>query len=184
MKMLSVLVIVAVVGSSGCAQVLGAPDYGSGTGRPGEHDYLRTSVVSRWDRVMSLSPNWKIEVVDGNAVTETGRFVRASPWSVTLLAAAGEREIARDDVIRINLVGTDDRSAKHRLAAGAAWGALVYGLSMSLIPSAGGGKLWAAPPKVWAGGAAIGVIQMTGQIASDRRRRTIYVAPMGTPPGR
>ena len=184
MRMFSALAIVAVIGSSGCAQMLGRPDYGPARGRPAEHDYLRTSVVNRWDRVMSLSPDWKIEVVDRNAVTHTGRFVRVSTWSVTLFATDGEREIARDDVIRVNLLGTDPRPTKSRLATAAALGAVLYGASMSVVPTAASGKLWVPPAQVWAGGAAIGVLQTTAQIAHDRRRRTIYVAPIGRQQGR
>lgn len=83
--------------------------------------------VTSWDRVASLRPGTRVEVIHGNLKRLHGHVVRTSAADITVQTSANPETVAKVDVVRVS---TRENSLKKRallgLAIGAAAGAAVF----------------------------------------------------------
>lgn len=171
--------LMATFGSGACAPMMRGPMYGPGMfGPPARPAIVQASPAGRWDEVMSLRPNWIIDILDAEGTMHTGRFVKASVKSLRFVTSSGEIELVRRDVIRVDLIHAEDGpgTTAKEVGIGAASGAASMAGAMALIPFLATGKLFAPPPRFWATGAVIGGLHAAQRAQSNRRPRTIYVA--------
>ena len=177
-----IAVVFAAGASSGCASMLGAPMMGPGMyappPRPSAIAAPPTSALGRWDQVMSLRPNWIVDVLDSDGYTHTGRFVRASVHTLTFVTTGGEHEMARAEVIKVDLIQAENESGAtaKEVGLGAAAGTVSIAASTALLPFLFCGKLFLPPPQVLAVGAVAGGMTAVGRGREARRPRTIYLA--------
>jgi hypothetical protein len=179
------MVLSAALATGACAPMLGgamaAGRYGRPMyGPPPPPAYVTQPSLNRWDQVMSLRPNWVIEVLDSEGRTHNGRFIRASVKVLLFSTSTGETELARQDVVRVDLLDAQatDGDAGKDVALGAATGALAMGGGMTLIPYLLTGKVIVPPARFFVVGGAMGAVGALQRQDLDRRPRTIYVAPM------
>jgi hypothetical protein len=182
MKRAMLIAVIFAAGASGaCAPILGAPMMGRGMYTPPPRPTVSaapTSPFGRWDEVMSLRSNWIVEVLDAEGFTHTGRFVRASLHSLKFVTTGGEHELARPDVIRVDLIQADDGpgTTAKEVGLGAAAGAAGMAGAMALVPFLAAGKLIVPPARFWATGALLGGAKAAQAGREARRPRTIYLA--------
>jgi hypothetical protein len=127
---------------------------------------------------MSLRPNWIVEVLDSDGYTHTGRFVRASLQSLRFVTTGGEHEIARRDVIRVDLIHVEDAAGATAkdVTLGAAAGAVGMAAPTALLSFLFSGKLTLPPAPYLAAGALAGGVTAAERGRQARRPRMIYVA--------
>lgn len=182
MKRVMLLGLVFATGTCGaCAPILGAPMMGPARYAPPPKPSAVAAPAppfGRWDEVMSLRPNWIVEVLDSAGYTHTGRFVRASLQTLKFVTTGGEHEIARGDVIRVDLIQaevTPGTTAKE-VGLGAAVGAVGTAAATALLPFLFSGKVM-LPPAPYLGLAAVaGGVTAAERGREARRPRTIYLA--------
>lgn len=176
-----IALVVAAAASSSCAPMLGAPMMGTARyGPPPRASALGgpPSPFGRWDEVMGLRQNWIIEVLDSEGYSHTGRFVRASLRTLKYVTTGGEHEIAREDVIRVDLIQAENGAGAtvKEVGLGAAAGAVGTSVATALLPFLFSGKLFLPPPQVLAVGAVAGGVGAAERGREARRPRTIYLA--------
>jgi hypothetical protein len=160
------LMLLAVAGLSvGCAPIYGDPT----------RSYVRavttplspTDVVGRWDNVMMLPERERVHVLFMDGGRAEGEIVSASAIALKLAVAAGEIEIAVENVARVDRTATSDGVRRGlRAALHGAGGIGVLGLLTGHSP----------PARQYAAGAILGAeAGIHSQIPSGSR--TVYVAP-------
>ena len=180
----TVVVLIAALTTGACAPLMGgaiaAGRYGRPMFGPPPPPAYQQPSLNRWDQVMSLRSNWIIEVLDAEGQSHNGRFIRASVKVLRFSTNAGEVELAKQDVVRVDLLDaqTSGGDAGTKVAVGAASGALVTGAGIALIPYLLTGKVIVPPARFFVAGAAMGAAGALQQQHHDRRPRTIYVAPL------
>ena len=142
--------LAAGLATSGCAPYVSpVPRYGPGFASP---LFPTASAVAvdpsasargRWDNVMLLQPDSVLSVLtmDGQQV---GTLIRADGYGVRLLADGLEQQIARDEVMRIDLVhlpGSDVTAVARRTAGGALLGAGAAALFAGVLGGPPGRRL-------------------------------------------
>ena len=174
------IVLVASVGAGACAPMIGRPMFGAPMyGQPPVvAQPYQPPALGRWDQVMSLKPNFVIEVLAADGTTQAGRFIRADVQSLRFQANANEVNLRREDVIRVDLLAVPHAGATdaQEIATGAAKGALTMAGAMAAIPFLISGKVWVPPARFWAAGAVVGGIDAAQRNRYERQPRTIYVA--------
>ena len=157
--------------STACAPMYGS--YGaprvrpwSSSARQGPSLNLAT-VAGRWDNVMMLPTGARIHVLQMDGARAEGDIVSATSNALRIIVAAGEIEIAADNVARIDRVAESER--KRQTLSGAAHGVGVVGLLGLLV-----GK--APPARIFAAGAIAGA-DAGYHSAMPGGAQTIYLAP-------
>jgi hypothetical protein len=159
---------IAALSSGACAPMLMGGGYAQ-----------QPPALGRWDQVMTLRPNWIVEVLDAEGVMHNGRFIRASVRTLRISTSAGEIELPRADVIRVELLDAQDGADTGKnVAVGAATGALALGGGMALIPYLATGKVILPPARFFGLGAAMGAVDAAQRDRHGRRPRTVYIAPL------
>ena len=174
-------VLVAAGPPPACAPILSAPMMSPARyGPPPRSSAIGAppSPFGRWDEVMGLRQNWIIEVLDSEGYSHTGRFLRASLRTLKFVTSGGEYEIARQDVIRVDLIQAENGAGANakEVGLGAAAGAASIAASTALLPFLFSGKVFLPPPQVLAVGAVAGGITAAERGREARRPRTIYLA--------
>src|SRR5687767_3368609 len=173
-----VIVFAAALSCGACAPLMGgaiaAGRYGRPMHAPPPPAYMQQPSLNRWDQVMSLRPNWIIEVLDTEGRLHTGRFVRASVKVLLFSTNAGEMELTRQEVVRLDLLDaqTSEGDTGKAVAAGAAKGALATGAGVALIPYLLTGNVIVPPARFFVVGAALGAAGALQRQDLDRRART------------
>ena len=132
------------------------------------------SARGRWDNVMLLAGGSVIGVLtmDGQRV---GTLSRADGYRIRLVVDGIEQEIARQDVLRVDLVhlpGSDVRAVARKTAGGALLGAGAAALFAGVL----GGSAWPPPGVLVRGGAALGGVSGAASGLAEREGRVIYIA--------
>jgi len=136
----------------------------------------------RWDCVMLLPSDSMISVLtmDGARV---GKLTRADGYGVQVNVSGMEEQIARADVMRIDLVdlpGSEVAAVAKRTAGGAALGLGAAALIAGVL----GGEAWPPPGALLRAGAATGGVVGAQSALIDRQSRVIYIAESQPPPSR
>ena len=173
--------LAAGLATSGCAPYLSpVSPYGPGFAQPLIPARAPVDIDpsagarGRWDNVMLLQPNSVLSVLtmDGQRV---GTLVHADGYGVRLLVDGVEAQIARDEVMRVDLVhlpGSDVAAVAKRTAGGAVLGAGAAALIAGVI----GGSAWPPPGVLVRAGAAVGGTSAAGAAIADRQSRVVYIA--------
>ena len=156
----------------------------------GRHPGLRTvpavtvdpvaAARGRWDNVMRLAPGSIVDVLTQNGLAYVGGFSAADGYSVRVVVGGNEREIARADILRIDLVSPPGSDAG-AVAKGAVRGAALGVGLVALVSGVIGGEAWPPPAVVWRGGAAIGGVAGGETALARRQGRLVYLAESQQP---
>jgi len=186
-------IFAAGLATSGCAPYLApyGPGYGGGFAQPLVRPLPAAAVDQsaaargRWDNVMLLPVTSVVGVLtmDGQRV---GTLSHADGYGIRVLVDGIEQQIARADVLRVDLVhlpGSDVRAVARRTAGGALLGAGAAALFAGVL----GGTAWPPPGVLVRGGAALGGVSGAGAALADRQGKVIYIAesqrvPVRQPP--
>ena len=175
------LLVAAAATASGCAHLLSPYGYGRGY-RPSP--LARSPVIpmdptaaarGRWDHVMRLPARAVVDVlaIDGSAYV--GQLSGADGYAVRVMVNGIEEQIARTDVLRVDLVdlpGSEVGAVAKRAGAGA-----LLGLgAAALIGGVIGGEAWPPPGALLRGGAAIGGVAGGEAALAARQGRLVYLA--------
>jgi hypothetical protein len=175
MKKLCLMGAVAML-TAGCSPLLypGAYSYPAvGRARPAAAS--PSLPVGRWDNVMRLPRLAMIDVLTRDGFPTVGGFSGADAVSVRVDVGGTQLEIARDQVIRIDLVappGSHVGAAVRGAVGGAVLGAGAALLFAGII----GGEAWPPPGPLVRVGAAHGGVTGAASAISRRQGRIIYLA--------
>ena len=117
---------------------------------------------SEWQNLARIQPGTRVHVVERSLKSVQGTFIGFSDMQLTIAVKEKQTTIARDDIYRVNIIGTKrKRNAFIGLAAGAAVGAA---LVACCVEKESGGK--GTTPGAMAGfgglGALIGAVLPDG----------------------
>jgi hypothetical protein len=173
--------LLAAAATSGCAQLLSPYGYGRGY-RP--YPVVRPPVMpvdasaaarGRWDQVMRLPAGAVIDVLTRDSSAYVGLLRGTDGLNVRVMVNGIEEQIARGDVLRVDLVdlpGSEVGAVAKRATAGA-----LLGLgAAALIGGVIGGEAWPPPGALLRGGAAIGGVAGGEAALVARQGRLIYLA--------
>jgi hypothetical protein len=170
-------VVAAALLTTACAPLMGAPPYQSSPYAPGPFRTQDNALpIGRWDNVMRLPRASTIDVLTRDGRASIGLITGADEQSVTLDIRGAEVDIARREVVRIDLVdlaGADGVAVARRAARGAAVGTA----AMALVAGVIGGPAWPPPGAFLRAGAAGGAIVGGDSEWNQRRTRILYLAP-------
>jgi hypothetical protein len=124
---------------------------------------------------MRLPSGTVIDVLAMDGAAYVGALDAVDGASVRLLVREGEREVARADVMRIDLVdlpGSEVGAVARQAGVGAALGLGAATLISGVI----GGAAWPPPGALLRGGAAIGGVAGGGAAMAARAPRLVYLA--------
>lgn len=181
----ALLVLLAVVGTTGCAPML----YGPGRMVPPHGLFAPparpavgpgspwASVVGRWDNVVGLNSNALVGIVTADGTLRAGRFVRAGSGFVRLLESGVEVELPRADVARLDLLKSAEPIDGGELVRDAARGAALTGGLMMAVPYLITGRVYVPPARFWAAGAVAGGVASYQLQRFGRAERTVYISP-------
>jgi hypothetical protein len=133
----------------------------------------------RWDRVMLLPSDSMISVLTMDGV-RVGKLTRADGYGVQASVSGMQAQIARADVMRIDLVdlpGSEVAAVAKRTAGGAALGLGAAALVAGVL----GGDAWPPPGALLRAGAATGGVVGAQSALIDRQSRVIYIAESQPP---
>jgi hypothetical protein len=176
MKML--LLVVATVLTTGCSALLQPGPYHRsryGYGRPSmvASDY---APVGRWDLVMRLPRQTTIDVLTRDGQAHVGWFGGADEQHVRLDVAGAAVQLARVDIVRIDLVDMPG-STTGAVARRAAGGAILGTAGAALLAGIIGGQAWPPPGALLRAGAAGGALAGGEAELARRHPRIVYLAP-------
>ena len=180
--LVTVLVLVpAAAMTTGCAHMVSpyGPAYRPhGVARP----YALAAPVDpelaargRWDNVMRLPRGTVIDVLTMDGAAYVGALDSVDGATVRVLVRGGDHEIARANVMRIDLVdlpGSEVRAVARQTGIGAAVGLGAAALISGVI----GGSAWPPPGALLRTGAAIGGVAGAGAAMTARSQRAVYLA--------
>lgn len=174
MKKLMVVAAAAVL-ASGCGPLL----------YPGPHSYAPRArlqpvphpvPIGRWDNVMRLPRFAVIDVLTREGAAHVGSYAGANSDAVRVLVSGNEREIGRNEIVRVDLVDLPGSEAG-AVAKGALRGALLGAGAALLIGGVIGGEAWPPPGALVRGLAAAGGVSAGRGTLAQRQGRLIYLAP-------
>ena len=141
-----VVVVAAAALSAACAPMYGAPGAASMRGwshvSPPGPSFNPGSVTGRWDNVMMLPRGARIHVLQMDGTQAEGDLVSANVNALKMSVAAGDIDIAAENVARIDRVAASGK--KRQALSGAAHGAGFVGLLGLLAGQAPPVRLFAA----------------------------------------
>ena len=169
--MRNALMLLVVAGMNvGCAPLhAGAPPYAAARSyvRPVPAPVSSMEVVGRWDNVMMLPARSRVHVLLLDGGRAEGDIVAASPTVLKLTVAAGEIEIAVENVARVDRTVTSD--GVRRGLRGALHGAGAVGVIALLTGHTPAARQYAAGAIL---GAEAGI-----HSPAPSGSQTVYVAP-------
>ena len=178
--------LLAGAATSGCAQLLSPYGYGRGyrpypVARPPVMPVDTTAAArGRWDQVMRLPAGAVIDVLTLDSSAYVGQLRGADGHTVRVMVNGIEEQIARGDVLRVDLVdlpGSEVGAVAKRATAGA-----LLGLgAAALIGGVIGGEAWPPPGALLRGGAAIGGVAGGEAALVARQGRLVYLAENQSP---
>lgn len=174
MKKLMLVAVLAVL-TSGCAPFLYPTPY-SYAPRARMQPAPAPMPVGRWDNVMRLPRFAIIDVLTRDGAAHVGSFVGANSDAVRVLVSGDEREIDRNEVVRVDLVDLPGSEAG-AVAKGALRGALLGAGAALLFGGVIGGDAWPPPGPLLRGFAAAGGVSAGQAAFSQRQGRIVYLAP-------
>jgi hypothetical protein len=129
----------------------------------------------RWDQVMRLPAGAVIDVLTRDSSAYVGQLRGTDGLTVRVMVNGIEEQIARGDVLRVDLVdlpGSEVGAVAKRATAGA-----LLGLgAAALIGGVIGGEAWPPPGALLRGGAAIGGVAGGEAALVARQGRLVYLA--------
>jgi hypothetical protein len=162
--------------TAGCSPLLYPGAYSSpAAGRTRSAVASPSLPVGRWDNVMRLPRLAVIDVLTRDGIPTVGGFSGADAVSVRVDVGGTQVEIARDQVIRIDLVAPP-RSQVRAAVRGAVGGALLGAGAAALFAGVIGGEAWPPPGPLVRIGAAQGGLTGASSAISERQGRLIYLA--------
>ena len=170
--------LVAALATTGCAPYLSryGPGYAQPLIQPRPPVAVDPSVSARgrWDNVMLLPVDSVVGILtmDGQRV---GVLSHADGYGVRVMVDGLEQQIARDDVLRVDLVhlpGSDTRAVARKAAGGALLGAGAAALFAGVL----GGSAWPPAGALLRGGAAVGGVSGAMAGLAERQGQVIYIA--------
>lgn len=178
------LVVMAGLMATGCSPFLHPgmhpgmyPTPGPYFAPPAHHrPALEPMPTGRWDNVMRLPRLTTIDVLMADGTATIGHILGATAQAVTISVGGTSEQIARVDVMRIDLVdlpGSRTGSVAAETLKGAALGT---GAAM-LFAGVLGGDFWPPPGVALRAGAALGGAAGLERELMRRRQRIIYLAP-------
>ena len=129
----------------------------------------------RWDAVMRLPAGTVVDVLSQDGGVYVGALTAVDRSSVRLSVGGVEEEVARGEVLRVDLVdlpGSEVGAVAKRAGVGAALGVGAAALVSAVI----GGGAWPPPGALLRGGAAIGGVAGGHAELAARQRRLVYLA--------
>jgi hypothetical protein len=173
--------LLAAAATSGCAQLLSPYGYGRGyrpypvAGPPVMPVDTSAAARGRWDQVMRLPAGAVIDVLTRDSSAYVGQLRGTDGLTVRVMVNGIEEQIARGDVLRVDLVdlpGSEVGAVAKRATAGA-----LLGLgAAALIGGVIGGEAWPPPGALLRGGAAIGGVAGGEAALVARQGRLVYLA--------
>jgi hypothetical protein len=176
-------VAAAALLTTGCAQGLYPGLYAPRTPvmvRPRATTPVPVSPVGRWDEVMRLPVRSHVEVLTMDGLN-AGALARADGREIRIDVGGQELAIARDDVMRVDLVdlpGSEAGAVAKRAARGALLGAGAAGLVSWVF----GDQAWPPPGVLVRAGVAGGAVAGGQTALIQRQGRIVYLAPRQTSP--
>ena len=173
------LLLPALLAAGGCAQLL-IPDYGMAA----RHRHARRMAappplpVGRWDNVMRLERFATIDVLTADGAANVGPLVAADAKTVTVLIDGSPVQLAKADVIRVDLVALPG-SVTGAVARRAARGALLGAGAVALVTGVIGGPAWPPPGVAVRAGVAAGGLAGGQAAIAERQGRILYVQCAG-----
>ena len=169
------MVLAAAALASGCAPFL-YPGAHSFAPRPRIQQVSQAVPVGRWDNVMRLPRFAVIDVLTRDGAAHVGAAVGANTDAVRVLVSGDEREIGRNEVVRVDLVDLPG-SEVGAVARGALRGALLGAGAALLVGGVIGGEAWPPPGALVRGSVALGGLSAGQAAFVQRQGRLIYLAP-------
>ena len=156
--------------SSGCATMSGSwlgPSRGPSAPQ-------HCNPLGRWDMVMALRNGSVIRVATKDGALHTGRHAGAAAHGL-LLETRAQVQIARADILQVDVLKDSDRSVTRSILRGAASGALAFGAYEVTLGLLFAGRAHMPALRTWALGAASGA-GLGALGAATARPRTIYIS--------
>ena len=173
------LVVVATLATTACAPLLYPPSHGFPQ-RRGHTAMVRPPdpPIGRWDNVVGLPAGVVLGIVTANGDVHTGSFVKAGMQWLRVAGGRGDIELARADVMRVEILGHAAGGINaDAVVGGAAKGAATVAGAMMLVPYLLTGDVWVPPARFWGLGAALGAAGAVQKGRLDAQSRTVYLAP-------
>lgn len=176
---LPIVAVLAALSTGACAPLLHNPGFGYPRPYAQRPAAVQQDIVTgRWDRVIALAPGATLAVMTTDGDVHVGRFVKAGLQWLSVAVDGAPRELARADVMRIDLVSAPvERGGGDEVMRGAAVGAATMGGAMMVVPFLATGDVWVPPARFWGFGAALGAIGAVQKRKLEARDRTVYLAP-------
>jgi hypothetical protein len=180
MKGALVIVLVAV-STTGCSELLYP-----GLARPRLVPHAGRAVapplpIGRWDNVMRLPRGATIDVLTVDGAATIGAIAETTVGSVTVHADGGEVRVAREAIVRVDLLDLPGSEAA-AVARSAGRGALLGGATAAVIGAVIGGEAWPPPGVLMRAGLAAGAAAGLQAGMTRRQGRVLYIAPARLPP--
>lgn len=173
-----IVVLLAAVLTTACSPLLAPPFGPSGFRTAARYHRPEPPVIGRWDNVVGIRPGTAVGIVVADGSVRTGTFIKAALRSLQLQVDGGTQELARADVLRVDVLA--DRAGTGtagEIAAGAAKGALGLGGVLMAIPYLATGDVIVPPARFWGLGAVVGGLDAAEKRRAQTGERTVYIAP-------
>ena len=176
------LLAIAISTTSACAPMYGAypraypPMASRGIHAPHGPALQQAPPFGRWDQVMRLAVGTTVEVVTGDGQVRAGEKVAATIDRLDIAIESLQEQIARADVVRIDVLPAPGAEAG-RVAARAAGRAAMAAAGMGAVAILLGGHGGVPTGRLLGAGAVGGAVYGTQEALNERGPRVIYLSP-------